>query len=222
MEVYSPRRVLDFTAKVGLTGNVSADLLTGWNFSNEADRVALVVRIAQDRPKVLLLSPPCTMFSSWTCMNWPYMEKQTREERWQQACVHLQFSMFLCMLQARSGRGYVFEHPKTAMSWKNPVVQQVRSHKSSMMAELHMCHFGMCSPSSPHLFYRKATLLMTNVAAVKKHFDLKICPKNHQHIAIQGSEPGGARRSFVAQHYPKAFCEAMAAAIAEHCSSNSV
>ena len=75
MEAYSPRRILDETAKLGLRGNLSADLLTGWDFTKYDDRIAFVQQVKARRPRVLAMSPPCTAFCQLMVMNWWHMSE---------------------------------------------------------------------------------------------------------------------------------------------------
>mgnify|MGYP000352447001 CR=1 FL=1 len=47
------------------------------------------------RPKVLMLSPPCTMFSGLMNLNWSKLERGKREQCLHQGTNHLEFSMLL-------------------------------------------------------------------------------------------------------------------------------
>ena len=58
MEVFSPPRILEHTAKLGLRGNLSADLTTGWDLSLERGRASLLKEILRRRPKLVFLEPP--------------------------------------------------------------------------------------------------------------------------------------------------------------------
>ena len=69
MEVFSPPRILEHTATLGLRGDLSADLATGWNLSLERDRANLLTEIVRRRPKIVFLEPPCTWFSKLLSYN---------------------------------------------------------------------------------------------------------------------------------------------------------
>lgn len=216
-EIYSPCRVLAHTSTLSLRGELSVDKLTGWDLNTECDRKRLARTLAQRRPRVLVLSPPCTMFSALQATNWFRMQRQSREARWEEAIVHLQLTVFLCTWQHLNQRGFIFEHPATALSWANPLVQDLAQRKGILMCKFHMCAFGLAAQDDSSKFHRKSTYLLTNMPSVYKQFHGKRCPGNHKHIAIQGSAPGGSKRSYWAQHYPQHFCEALAAAIHAYC-----
>ena len=43
---------------------------TGWNFNKMDHRISLVMVVKARKPLVLILSPPCTMFSTLQNLNW--------------------------------------------------------------------------------------------------------------------------------------------------------
>ena len=70
-EVFSPARTVPAAAKHGLRGGWSLDLahtcaITGrrWNCLLEADRAWCKHMIYRDKPRMLIVSPPCTLFSA--------------------------------------------------------------------------------------------------------------------------------------------------------------
>ena len=81
MEVFSPPRILEHTATLGLRGDLSADLATGWDLSLEWDRANLLTEIVRRRPKIVFLEPPCTWFSRLLSLNWQHMPRHLRGER---------------------------------------------------------------------------------------------------------------------------------------------
>ena len=62
-EIYSPVRVNQIAAKLGLVPGYSLDLTNGWDFTSEADRKRAWKCIKETKPYMLIGSPPCTMFS---------------------------------------------------------------------------------------------------------------------------------------------------------------
>ena len=58
MEVFSPPRILEHTATLGLRGNLSADLTTGWDLSLEGYRASLLKEILRRRPNIVFREPP--------------------------------------------------------------------------------------------------------------------------------------------------------------------
>ena len=62
-EVFSPPRVGKEALKFGLEVGDAMDLTTGWDFNKEEDRVKAEERLDQQKPLVLIGSPPCVAFS---------------------------------------------------------------------------------------------------------------------------------------------------------------
>ena len=58
MEMFSPPRILEYTSILGLRGDLSADLATGWDLSLEQDRANLLTEIVRRRPNIVFLEPP--------------------------------------------------------------------------------------------------------------------------------------------------------------------
>ena len=103
MEVYSARRVLAFSSDFMLSGSLSADLKTGWDFNKLGHRISFVLEVKARRPHVLVLSPPCTMFSCLTNLNWSKMQVDVREAKFKEGVLHLEFCCLLIELQLSEG-----------------------------------------------------------------------------------------------------------------------
>ena len=125
MEIYSPNRMVAEAQKLGLKAELSIDLLTGWNLLDMEVQVRVVQEIKARRPKVLMMSPPCTWFSGFMNMNWSRITPVVREQALRDATLHLEFCMLLADLQESSGRGWALEHPDSAKSWQNQKVMSI-------------------------------------------------------------------------------------------------
>ena len=115
MEVYSPPRVIPFPRRAWFSRGLSADLITGWNFIKAGTRIALVIEVKVRRPQVLIVSPPCTWFSSLQSLNWWKMPRDFREQQLREASLHVEFCCVLMWLQTVAGRKVLFEHPQVGV-----------------------------------------------------------------------------------------------------------
>lgn len=212
MEIYSQPRLLQHTNQRGLKGEMAIDLCTGWDLLIEGTQKKLIALIQARDPLVIMLSPPCTMFSALQSSNWHRMPQATRERRLREAMLHVHFCIAICFWRAAMGRGFVFEHPRRALSWQDPIM--VALTQQAYVCDFHMCMFGMVTQDDPSKYHMKPTRLVTNLKAVHKAFSGKTCDKSHKHIPIQGSAQG-LRRSTWAQCYPGRFCQVMAGALHE-------
>lgn len=72
MEVFSPPRIVAACQALSpdLRGSFSCDLKTGWDFLLEEHQRKFLGILHLKKPAVLVLSPPCTMFSCLQDSNW--------------------------------------------------------------------------------------------------------------------------------------------------------
>ena len=68
-EVFSPPRVTSQAEKFGLKIGEAYDLTTGWDFKLKAHRDAVYQHVRDEKPLVVIGSPPCTPFSQLQTLN---------------------------------------------------------------------------------------------------------------------------------------------------------
>ena len=61
-DIYSPERAAKTCSKLGLVPGTSMDLTNGWDFDTEADRSRAEKVISEEKPMLLIGSPPRTLF----------------------------------------------------------------------------------------------------------------------------------------------------------------
>ena len=126
-EVYSPPRVVNEAKAAGLKAGFSLDLTTynaagqPWDFSKRSCRKEAWRLLQEQRPYMLVGSPPCTAYSILQNLNMLTKEgwEKVKETR-RRAEVHLRFCAAMYHEQMNNGRYFVHEHPKTACSWEAP------------------------------------------------------------------------------------------------------
>ena len=190
MEGFSPPRILEHTATLGLRGDLSADLATGWDLSLEWGRANLLTEIVRRRPKIVFLEPPCTWFSKLLSYNWKHIPRHLREQRLAASMVLFEFSLLIMRIQLLAGRTFVLEHPHGATSWKHPQVQDaLRRFPGTDFADFDFCMFGMVSKIN-HVPVKKPTRLMTNCKHIYSRFAGVRCDGSHDHIMCCDSDGG--------------------------------
>ena len=192
MEMFSPPRILEYTAILGLRGDLSADLASGWDLSLEQDRANLLTEIVRRRPKIVFLEPPCTWFSKLLSLNWKHIPRHLREQRLAASMVLFEFCLLIMRIQLLAGRAFVLEHPHGATSWKHPQVQDaLRRFPGTAFADFDFCMFGMVTKIK-RMPVKKATRLMTNCPHIYKRFAGVRCDGSHDdHTPCWDSEWGG-------------------------------
>ena len=77
-EIFSRPRVTTEAKKFGLAAGEAIDLATGWDLMKTRDRKRCMQWLRQNRPQVVILSPPCTAFSGLQSLN-KWSAKRERE-----------------------------------------------------------------------------------------------------------------------------------------------
>ena len=219
MEVFSPPRILEHTAKLGLRGNLSVDLTTGWDLSLERDRAILLKEILRRRPKIVFLEPPCTWFSQLLSYNWKHIPRHLREQRLVASMVLFEFSLLIMRIQLLAGRTFVLEHPLRATSWKHPLVQDaLRKFPGTDFADFDFCMFGMVSKIN-RVPVKKPTRLMTNCKHILRRFAGVQCDRSHDHVMCVDSEGGRSgphMRSTTRAPFLRLRCKVLRGLLREH------
>jgi hypothetical protein len=211
-EVFSPSRVAPFLERHGFNGNRAFDLLTGHDLLDVGTQVQFWEQLKKEKPAVVGLSPPCTLFSSLQrCgrKNTSPASEALRTIRYRRACQMVKFAMKVAMYQLENGKYFYFEHPWSATSWPLPCIQAVLRKPQVSLAQIDLCAYGLRSPRN--LPMKKGTGIMHNMPALQKFLE-KQCPRDHQHDRIEGSINGVACSRW-AQHYPAGLCKALSSGI---------
>ena len=122
-EVYSPPRMFEMAEKLNMKGGFSLDLTTkdengqAWGLSQQYFRTKALKMLEEVKPMLLVVCPPCTMFSTMQNVNIAKMGEADVKTRTEAAVSHFAFAFLLCIRQSQAGRSFVLEHPVGASSW---------------------------------------------------------------------------------------------------------
>lgn len=194
-EVYSPPRVTATAKAQGLKAGLALDLSTGWDFRKKEHRRLALKLINEKRPAVIILSPPCTIFSLLRQLSDPKREASVVEEERQEGLLHLRFAVAIAMNQIKNGRGFVFEHPRYATSWSSKELQKLMDHPDVFAIAVDQCAFGLTVTKGRHRgrLAKKPTLLLTNVPEMAEFVERR-CTKDHLHGHLLGGTAQEAAR----------------------------
>ena len=127
-EVYSAPRITK-TLKLmpsmeliqGFALNLSGEDENGesWDFTRADMRAKARALLLEEKPFLLIGSPPCTAFSSCQALNvarlgWTAKDVKRRRAEGE---LHTRFCCELCKLQAEANRYFLHEHPANTTSW---------------------------------------------------------------------------------------------------------
>lgn len=116
-EVYSVPRLQPIMNKLGGRCRRSFDLKSFWDFREPHYQKGLLLDLASLQPLAVMLSPPCTYVCQLMHSNWQRMDPKKRVINLQDACGHIDFSMWIATYQYQNDRYFGFEHPGGSLAW---------------------------------------------------------------------------------------------------------
>ena len=201
-EVYSPKRVTAQAHRYGLESGLAMDLTTGWDFRIDHHKKAAMKYVMEVKPRLLIGSPMCTMFSSLQRLSGWNNEKQ---RKWGEAREHIQFVISLYMEQIKNGRLFLHEHPAGASSWDLDEIQKLMGKKDVYTVVADQCMYGLTTWSEKGGYpvpAKKPTKFMTNSFPISRELS-KRCDRTHEHQPLVGGRAASAAR------YPDGLCRAI-------------
>ena len=96
--------------------------------------------VEENKPKLLIGSPMCTMFSTLRNLSKWNEEKQ---RKWVEARVHIQFVCELYEEQIKGGRWFLHEHPAGASSWHLEEIKKIEQKHGVGISVADQCVYGL-------------------------------------------------------------------------------
>ena len=140
--------------------------------------------IRQNKPKIVVLSPPCTAFSKLQSYNkW----SQKREREFWIGAQLLKFAAAIAKEQHQDGRYFIFEHPASASSWNRKEMQALAKLEGVEEVICDQCMFGLVTRSTGGQLKpaKKRTKFLTNVPELKDELGVT-CDGKHEHQQLVG------------------------------------
>ena len=201
-EAYSPPRVTEQAKRYGLIAGEAMDITTGWDFTKECDRQRARDYLESEKPRLLIGSPMCTMFSPLQRMT-PW--NQQKHQRWREHRRHIEFVVDLYKKQMSEGRLFLHEHPERATSWRLGAIASLSETDGVYIVKTDQCMFGLATRGKRWgqvSAARKPTKFMTNSYNIARELE-RPCDGTHSHQALLDG------RAKAAERYPPALCRAI-------------
>ena len=217
MEIFSNPRIAPEVRRLGQTCGPSIDLGTGWDLTKKAVQQRLLQLLYVLQPLVLMLCPPCTVFS---CVQNTMRDRRADYKKWEKQYAEglclFKFALLIFRLQVQAGRKVVLEHPWRASSWTLACTQNILALQDVFQTVFDQCLLGLRTLQTDQAV-RKRTVFMTNWTGLCSSFSTRCTPAtcNHFpsfHAQLQGAE-GGMSRTRAAQTYPLRFCQNFAQSV---------
>ena len=208
-ELFSPVRMTGMAKEFDLRGGWSiddrcTDPITGrtYGFRTKKDQNEVRKMIRKDRPLVLTVSPPCTLFS--IANQGPIDPRELAG-----AVEMIKRSMEMCDIQRREGRYFVFEQPQGSRAWDLEVVKKMVTKQDIEISTLHQCMYGLkARDTMGEAPAYKPTRMMTNHEALAEALSQQ-CNGRHRHAQLVGKTACAK-----AAEYPRELCEEVLKAVA--------
>ena len=207
-EVYSPPRVTKRAHLHGLRPGFALDLTTGWDFNLAKHRSEALRLVREHRPALVLLSPPCTPFSPMRRLTDFKRDPGLVGRELHEGERRVDFSVSIALIQINAGRGFLFEHPRGAKSWKMRSLEKLQAHPQVYTVYLDMCQFELQNSRGDR--FLKPTLLLTNIETLATPLSRR-CDKQHKHVPLEGGQ--NTRMSAI---YTDAFVDAILKGLRQH------
>lgn len=138
------------------------------------------------QPKEVRVAPDCGPWGAWSRFNLNRsVEAFDRTHQLRETeMAHLDLCHQLCKYQVKCGRQFHMEHPKGSEAWTTPSGIEIQKHTQEVL--LDMCAFGLKIPGTTK-YLRKFTKIQTTSPEMWKRLHMNLCPTNHEHIPIAGS-----------------------------------
>ena len=153
---------------MGLSPGFSADITTGTDLTTPDGQMQVWHDIDSQRPRRLLLGPPCTWYSTLQNLNFHRWSEQQKAEKARVADLRFNFAVRCCEKQDDHGREFVLEHPASARRWGMPSMLALRNRPGVVRVTFDQCRLGLRYLEGKHL--RKTYLHCNQQPDLGPHF----------------------------------------------------
>ena len=195
-------------ARRGLRVGDSMSQEFGFDFKKVADRNRAFHRITTDKPFLIVLAFPCSIWSSIQNLR-KANEKDLLGVLREEERVLLRFVRAVCEIQVKNNRHFLLENPAGSMAWKEPDIAHVVSNLSVDTCISHMCRFNKKNASGKPLY--KPTRFSSSSQCVIDNLKRR-CESNHVHGHVM---VGDRTASAAAGEYSKELAEAIITGLVE-------
>lgn len=188
-EVFSPPRCTALAPSFYLTPGFAIDVLenkpgsdSNWDLLKKEDRALALEMLKQDKPFLLVGSPPCASFSALNRrLNYPAMDPMAVGSKVKEGKILLQAAVDMYKVQLEEGRVFLHEHPVSAASWEEPCIKQLMQDPRVFAVRTELCEAGYFAAdgrgvglirgegqwltNSPHIARQLDSLKCSNVTA---------------------------------------------------------
>ena len=186
------------------------DLATNRDLTDEKQRRLVKQYFRKQKPRVVVMGPPCTMFGTWAIFNDAIARRnptqwKARCKRFRLAVKLAEFAAWAALEQLNNGRDFLCENPAESRLWKLACWLLVLRHPRVCQAYLEQCMVGLvCPDCNPTL---KPTLFVGSDECLVERLRLTCNGFHEWHQPLKGSSKAGLARCAFAQTWTRQLCE---------------
>ena len=173
VEAYSPPRISDAAAQMGLKAGIALDLTESdddgkaWDLSDSQMQRRALEKLRVEKPWLLVVSSLCTPLSQ--LQHWNFSTTKLSKDKGSIAAglKHLAFAVVLCLEQAAAGRKFALEHSAKASLCESDILKVFVRQSGASRVNLGQCMMGLTSRDSLGApFAREITSIATNSSGI--------------------------------------------------------
>ena len=180
-EIFSRPRVCPIARDLSLRAGFSLNSETKdkfWIFMHKKEQVRLMTLLAKRPSQLLVVSPPSEMFMSQKRTG----RVGTMQEEMDQGGLLLRVAVRGCRFQMKSGRHFIFEHPREDSSWADLELAALMHDNSVQVVDLDQCMYGLETTDEAGMApVPLPTRLLTNMKTAHEVLNKK-CNHEHRHV----------------------------------------
>ena len=185
------------------------DLVYGFDLSRAKERTRWTNYVKHEKPRVVIMGPPCTHFGPLSNINKRYASFQ---DGYEVSVVLADFAAQLAHLQLSAWRDFIAENPQSSNIWNLPSWQKVLKHPRTVVTVHDQCMSGLKIPDRHNngtpILCRKSTKFVASRWCLIKLLDQR-CDHDltrEPHGRIEGNWKGKPI-SKCAQEWPPILCK---------------
>ena len=159
------------------------DLTTGFDLNTRRDQLKVRQIVEELKPLVVIMSPVCTPFGPRAYLN-RTINQETYQRSYNEAVIHGRFCGNLALLQYKSGRYFVTEHPYPSLLFDEEIWRVVLQLPDTRRTVFDQCRTGLKGHDG--LLAKKPTQLISNSEELLQPFCNLRCTGNHNHSDTAG------------------------------------
>ena len=183
-----------------LRRGVNFDLVIGFDLTKESHQKEVERYIADHKPLVVVLGPPCTSFGHWSHLNQYRYPDTWLKSRWVGETL-AKFAARVCWIQLRANRHFLVENPAGSELFHLDCFEQLWTSGRVVKCRVPQCALGLMIDGMP--IYKNTTLFASSSLLLAPFKGLACTSAAHGTLS---GRCGNVDKTKLAQVWPREMC----------------